>query len=121
MALDFEIDCDGGIVYTTGSGSLIDDECFDHQTRLMISPDFAPTFNQLADFSDVDNVQVTVAAVHAVAMRNIFGGGSRRAFVAPGDQEFGLARMFEMLTNRYADIIRVFRDIDDAHEWLGLD
>ena len=41
--------------------------------------------------------------------------------VAPGDLGFGLARMFEALSDPSEPEVRVFRDLSEARTWLGTD
>ncbi len=41
--------------------------------------------------------------------------------MAAADVAFGTARMYQMLTEAHVKNIGVFRDIEEAKAWLGLD
>lgn len=47
----------------------------------------------------------------------------KTAVVAPKDADFGLARMGEVYAEKLTTSFRVFRSIEDAHDWIrqGLD
>ena len=56
-----------------------------------------------------------------LALKSPFRSGSRRAIVVDKDVVFGLSRMYEALAHDVGTEIKVFRDMDAAHRWLGLD
>jgi len=99
---------------------LSDAELFTHARALKRDPRFSPSFHQLVDFSDVTSLYVTVDGVHTMVGLNPFGRGSRRAAIAPTDLAFGLARMYEALTQLEHGEFQVFRTMSQAVEWLGL-
>lgn len=45
-------------------------------------------------------------------------GTSRNAVVASNDLQFGLARMYEALISEIPANLSVFRDMDEAREWV---
>jgi len=51
------------------------------------------------------------------AMPVILSATARRAFVAPGDLGFAMARMFEILRAGDSRTVRVFRDFDEGRAW----
>ncbi len=63
---------------------------------------------------------MTVDGVRTMVDLNPWGRGSRRAAVAPSDLAFGLARMYEALTQLEHGEFQVFRTMNEAMEWLGL-
>jgi hypothetical protein len=99
---------------------LSDTELFAHARALKQDPGFSPSFRQLVDFSDVTSLHVTVDGVRTMVGLNPWGRGSRRAAIAPSDLAFGLARMYEALTQLEHGEFQVFRTMSQAVEWLGL-
>lgn len=51
------------------------------------------------------------------AMPVILSATARRAFVAPGDLGFAMARMFEILRADDSRTVRVFRDFEEGRAW----
>jgi hypothetical protein len=51
---------------------------------------------------------------------NPFGAGARRAVVVTNDVVFGMARMYQILTDESPDELRIFRKVDDALQWLWI-
>lgn len=79
--------------------------------------------NQLFDFSDVEKVELTSQGIRLLANRNPFGPGSRRAFIVkPGALAmYGMARMFQILTDQHPDELTVqFDHEQSAKAWLGI-
>lgn len=123
MPADYLIDRALGVVFSRAWGVLTDADLLDHQRRLGQDPEFEPGLNQLFDFHEVTDVEVSAAGVRTLAERNLFRAGSRRAFtVRPGEMAiYGLMRMFQILTTEYPDELRVqFNDVRKAQEWLGV-
>jgi len=119
MAAFYKIDKERRLVMSTGSGVLTLADLLGHQEKLLADSDFSPDFSQLWDLTHVTQVELTSKDVHRLAQRSIFSPDSRRAILVSRDLVFGLARMFEI----YRDIlgengIRVFRNLDDALEWV---
>jgi hypothetical protein len=91
-----------------------------HARTLASDPGFKPDFNQLCDFRDVTEVRADAAAIRELAALNPFGSGARRALVVSTDVVFGMARMYQILTEPAPDVFEVFRDFDQALKWLGV-
>jgi hypothetical protein len=87
--------------------------------RLSKDPDFAPDFCQLVDFREIAGVEFGPEEVRQFAQRNIYSPSPRRAIVVKDDLQFGLARMFEIHRELNGEKgIRVFRNYDDALDWI---
>ncbi|GAC1474828.1 MAG: hypothetical protein PVSMB7_30110 [Chloroflexota bacterium] len=50
-----------------------------------------------------------------------FQGSARRALYAPRDVIYGLCRMYEMLLPGEHENFRVFRDLEKARAWVGVE
>ncbi len=121
MPVEYEIDKRHGIVYTRASGELSDEEAFAHQRRLKKDPDFDPTARQLLDFSSVTHFRISPEAIRTLASKDPWTAGARRAFVAPQDLSFGMARMHQVWMADDSKSISVFRNLSEARQWLGLE
>jgi len=120
MPGSFKIHVPKRLVFTRGWGVLVGEEVTGHALALRADPRFAPNFVQLGDFSAVTEFRVETKAVQALALINPWGPGARRAVVAPNDESYGMARMYQILTKNPPEELKVFRDFDDALRWLGL-
>lgn len=121
MPADFFIDRQRKIVFSKATGKLGYAEGLDHMDRLQIHPDFQPEFDQLFDFRDVTEVDLSHDDVRQLAERPVFSPRSRRAFVVSNALSFGVARMFQA----YRDIrgesgITIFKEMKEALSWLSL-
>ena len=121
MPAEYKINKFLGVVCSSAHGTLIENEAYSHQDKLRNDPAFDPSFSQLADFTKVTQVDLSTNAIHHLAERNPFGIGSKRAFVTPKDMMYGLARMFQILTDNHLDELMIFRDIQEARKYLCLD
>jgi hypothetical protein len=118
---EYRIDVELGVVFSYASGCLTDAELLEHQRHLRRDPVFRPDLNQLFDFRTVTDVQVTAVGIRTLAARSPFGSGARRAFVVASHAMYGMMRMFEILTDKRPDELRVlFQDVESARAWLGL-
>ena len=88
--------------------------------RGLKDPDFDPSFGEIADLTEVTQVEVSGDDIREIAQKNIFSPLSRRAIVVPNDVLFGLARMYEILRELQGESgIRVFRTLDEALDWVA--
>jgi hypothetical protein len=117
----YKIDKVRGVVLSHYSGHLTDDDILGHQRRLIADPEFDPTFRQLLDMREVEELAATAEGIRQLARGNPFVSGSRRAGVASRDVVFGMARMFEMMREQRGDEFRMFRSMDEALDWLDLE
>ena len=120
MPAEYKIDKMSGVVFSAAHGVVTDKEAYSHQDKLRDDSGFDPGFSQLFDFTLVTGAELSIAAIHHLAERNPFGLGSKRAFVASSDLMYGLARMFQVLTSDHSDELTVFRDMDEARNYLSL-
>lgn len=116
----YTIDPARSLVLSRGWGVLTSAELLRHVRSLAADPRFKSHFRQLADLREVTEIRVTAAAIREVAGLNPFGSGARRALAVGSDVVFGMARMYQILTDQSPDEFEVFRDLDRALEWLGV-
>jgi len=119
---DYQIDRQRRVVLSRAWGVLRDEDLLERQDRLRDDPGFQPDMNELFDFRGVTDVAVTTRGVQQLADRNPFGAGSRRAFVVEQPAMYGVSRMFQAMTDRHPDELRVqFDAMDEARKWCGLE
>jgi hypothetical protein len=119
MPATYEIDKQRRLVISTAWEHFTVADALAHQDKLLKDPDFDPSFSQLMDFTQVTQIDLEASDVRRLAERTVFSANSRRAIVAASDLAYGLSRMFEMLReNAGENGIRVFRDLDEAVDWL---
>jgi hypothetical protein len=102
-------------------GVLTQRDIFDEQPRVRALPDFDPTFDQLIDLSAATDLDFDYSSVSSVATTTVFRSGVRRAIVAHTPVQYGIARMFQALSERNDHVVAIFRDLADAEAWLATD
>lgn len=120
MAATFRIDSGQGVIFSRLEGEITLATLRDYTQSLHADPDYRAGLVQLVE-------------VHSIRMRVNFNemyayvrGASglvpiqRTAIVADDAQAFGMARMFEQLSQESATEVEVFRDLASARAWLGL-
>jgi hypothetical protein len=121
MPATYEIDKKRRLVISTCLDPLTLADGLAHQEKLLKDPDFDPSFSQLIDFTSVSFSGIGADDIRKLAERNIFSAPSRRAIVVSSNLVYGFGRMFEMLRESAGENgIRIFRDLDEAVDWLFL-
>jgi len=82
-------------------------------------------FSQLIYASELKKVDIQTADIHRISHLNVTVGRQRGGFnlalVVPDLKYYWMAKLYKTLS-RSADInTRIFRDIDEAFNWLGFD
>jgi hypothetical protein len=123
MAIDYRIDSTRGIIFTTATGTLTNQELLAHKQRLQRDPLFHAGMPQLSDVRGVERLDVTPDGIGQFVQHDATNAGalepSRLAIVAKEDVVFGMARMYQARTSRYRPNVGVFRTIEEATNWLG--
>lgn len=75
----------------------------------------------ILDFSKVTDFEVSTAAIREVAASPpVFPAGYMRVLVIPRDFIYGLARMFQILTEETRPELRVVRTMEEVYGLLGV-
>jgi hypothetical protein len=120
MGMTYRIDRELRVVRSRGSGTLTTRDLQDYTSRLLVDPAFDADYRSLADLSEVTVVDIDQLALSQTAWTPSFNPGTRRAIIAPSDLVYGLARMFATHSERFGQVVHVFRHRADAEAWLGL-
>jgi hypothetical protein len=120
MPASYKIDKEHRLVLTTGWGELTFADAVAHKNKLLNDPDFEPIYAQIVDLTHVTKVGFSAQELHNFAQFDVFSPQSRRAFITPEDEKFGMARMFATLRElRGESGIGVFRNIEQAMDWVS--
>ena len=120
LSYSFYIDAARGIVFTTASGDLTMEEALAYAEALRDDPDFRPTMNALVDARTLTSV-FSATEVRQLARVTPFRAESRRAIVVASDLQFGLGRMYVLTTGEDRPKARVFKDMQEARAWSGIE
>lgn len=103
-------------------GVVDDAELLGSYGGLVATPDYDPTLDDLVDMRGVERLEVSTEAVRRlVGMFTPLDPedvSTRLAIVAPRDDVYGMARMYEILRSDAPEQIRVFRHRAEAEAWL---
>jgi hypothetical protein len=126
MPVSYKILKDIGVIVVRHIGRTDDDEMLNTYRKLLKEPDFELAYPKLVDLRESTSVDRSAGALQALAglVQKHYSGKEMKsvaAIIAPADLYYGLARMYEALTDKDVEEVRVFRDLSGAVEWLGLD
>src|SRR5580658_5568800 len=123
MPWSYEIDPGRRLVRARAWGELTHDEITALRLRYTGDPAFQADFSQLFDLREVTTVSATLEELQEVAGFSVFGAGAKRAFVATNPVPYAFSRMYEAYRefNGGQEEIEVFRSIEEAEKWLGLE
>lgn len=120
MPISYRVEPAIRLIRSKASGVLTEGDSHTHYTQMSADPEFQPTYRQLCDLQDVTDIQLSTAFLQALALSPLFSKDSRRAFVAPTDLYFGLARMVQAFSELEGREAGVFRTVEEAETWLGI-
>jgi len=119
MPTDYTIDPVRRLVISRAYGILTQAESSGLYDALESDPEFDPAFRQICDLTDVTDLHASADHLRALAEDLAFRRTSRRAFVAPSDFFYGLARMLETYIELEGGDVGVFRTLAEAEAWLA--
>jgi len=120
MSFDYQIDVARRLVISRGWGALTDQDLLSHAASLAKDPRFQRDMRQLVDFREVARIEFATGTIHRMVGVNPFGAGARRAFVLSSAGAYGMARMYQSLSDPSPDKVELFRELEPALAWLGL-
>jgi hypothetical protein len=127
MPIKYRIDHARRLVVARGHGILTHQDVFGYQRKVWSSPD-VDGYNELVDMTEVTQIELPAhddihqLAELAAGMDNPFAS-SKFAIVAPGDEAFGLGRMFQTyrsMASGGTKTVGVFRSPAEAYAFLGI-
>ena len=124
MPISYRIDQQRNLVRTAASGILTDEDVLGHKRALMADPEFRAGMRELSDVRAIDELRVTPAGVRSMVALDGASAGKlaayRLAIVASENATFGMARMYQLMTEENVQHVGVFRNLTEAAAWLGV-
>src|SRR5436309_9304705 len=118
---EYNIDSASRTVLVMFSGRSSMEETLHFRRLLASDARFSNDFNELVDLQEFSGSESGYQEISArAAESDPFSPGARRAIFAPSDIAFGMARMY-IATRRAEDTIALYRDLESARKWLGID
>jgi hypothetical protein len=126
VPISYAIDAKQRYVYTTVSGTIDLTEVLNHRRDLLADPAFAPDMPELADARTLKVVDFPPSSLSVVVQQDLLMSERmattfRVALLLEDDRFFDLARGYERLSMPYGNDVAVFRDLESARRWLGLE
>ena len=119
MALVVEFDAKNNVLRGTLDGPMTGTILLDLYARASKCMACRPPCRGILDFSKVTKCEVSSSAIRQVAAAPpAFPAGQMRVLVIPRDFIFGLARMFQILTEQTRPELRVVRTMEEAYRLL---
>ena len=125
MPMTYTIDKEARLVRFKGHGLLTDDEMVAGVAAMREDPDLEPDMNSLSDMRDIEvgfTTKGVMETIGVMARSSDRRSAAKAAIVASSDIAFGMARMFQAQSDIKGQdpAFRIFRDMDEACEWLGV-
>lgn len=117
-AVRFTIDGKRRTVLVRFSGRLTAADIQSYVQQLRAHPSFDPTFSEIADISEVEDIPLEVFDFMQLADHtDPFSAESKRAFVARSSAQEHAARMHRILRNQ--GHFEIFRTLEEAKRWVA--
>ena len=124
MPIKYSIDKDLGVVFTTASEVLTENELLEHKRQLISDPNFKPGFVELSDVRHISDLAISPSGLEAFVKQDESDTellkDFKLAIVVSGALEFGMGAMYEMMSRENGTNVRIFRDLGLAKEWLQI-
>ncbi len=124
MPITYSIDEDLGVVFTTASEVLTEDELLQHKRRVVSDPKFKPGFVELSDVRSISDLAISASGLERFVAQDDSDSerlqGYKLAIVVSGALEFGMGAMYEMMSVENNRDVRIFRDVGLARDWLQI-
>jgi hypothetical protein len=118
MPFSFHFDDETKMFHVRAIGAVNDVQLLDLSNRLHCEPAYGECHPILCDFTAVTEVSISSSLIESLAK----AARPRTNFVAviaPGPVAFGLARMYQIITDPEDARINVFAEPQEALMWLG--
>jgi len=123
MSIEYTVDRARELMVTVAEGRMSVDEVRRFVVEIVEDP-ATDGCDELVILRDVDLQDISSDDVRGLAQHSTEITRSqdfKTAVVAPRDADFGLFRMYEAFRNRPEGMIAVFRNVEEAMVWLGVD
>ena len=120
MSYTYALDPTNKFVLATFKGVVTDNDLYEYCHALGV--DFPKGVSELVDLSAIEDFHVSSEGIRRLA--ELDAEFTQRtielpvAFFVSSELIFGMARMYQMLSEPYSDSKKVFRDFTEAKAWL---
>jgi len=112
-------------VFVDAIGEILIEDLIANKLKILGHPDFGRNYNMLLDLFkakphhsvDLDKVNMSKEFVESIQDKS---GNCKWAVYAPDDSSYAFANMFEVLSKGLSIETKVFRDMKETREWLGM-
>jgi hypothetical protein len=118
MPFSFHFDEGTRMFHVQAVGAVNDLQLMDLYNRLHRDPAYSACYPMLCDFTAVTDLTISSSVIESLAK----AARSRTnlvAVIAPGAAAFGLARMYQIISDPEDARINVFAEAQEALMWLG--
>ena len=112
------VDNSQGLIRISLHGSVVDSDLVNVSRAVRAEPALAAGLPVLYDCSDATEIRLSAELVRTLGT-GARADSNRVAFVAPSPTAFGLARMYQIVSDTGTDRIQVFSSLDEAVAWLA--
>lgn len=122
MPITYQIDREKGLTITHASGRITANEFLGYVDMLLADPSNEQC-DELLILDQIDINDISSSDVRAAAQRSANLSRDtefRVAVVAPSDADFGMSRMFQAFRELGDDRMDIFRELQEACDWLGV-
>jgi hypothetical protein len=123
VSVRYEIDEERGLALVVYEGEVSAQQLAQVSEALLRDPGYQHVTRQLADLRRCTGLPVLAEELRDLAQHVAASDrrpGVRLAVVAPTDVMFGMARLYSAHREPSTMEVAVFRDLTEAHAWLGL-
>lgn len=124
-SISYVIDSAANLVRIHISGHLQLHHVLQHIAELRADPEFRPGLNQLLDLQGVTNYDINARDLREMAATAIDTESqlqvNKAALVSDQDFVYGMLRMYQAFTEQAAVKVKIFREIEEAEQWLLFD
>ena len=123
--LRYRIHKDLKFIYAAGEGTLTAHEINNHLDELLEDPAYTPPMLKLVDYRKVkeyqfSNKEAEIFSKKKASMAKHFSQ-EKCAILVASDLGFGIARLHQAFIDEKNIKTEVFRNLEDAQKWLGVD
>ncbi len=120
MPIRYTIDGERGVMFTTASGLIREEDLRANRELYLKDPSFRPSLDQLMDFSAIETFEVSTDFLVKFAISSPFGEGARRAVVVTRADIYGSMRASATFHEDQPNEFRIFDAMAAARRWLAL-
>ncbi len=124
MPLKYKIIPELKIVYVRGTEKVTTDDIMTEGARMFAENEWANGFNILCDYREITDFNLKTEDIEKIVDQDknneLLFDKSKCAIVAGSDLIFGISRMWEILSEDNKIMTMIFRNIEDALKWLGI-